>query len=214
MKLAILITLLIYQLSSLGRAQSGYDTWAAQLEPGMIIQTIQGEGNTCHCKVPTTSSTSAITAPATTTTTTETPTPTGKPKRGYYSQAACNVDLVTSPTTDTHWRSPNYPSNYPDGATCNLTVTMPEDMQYSVITLTPSSDSFIYGTPYCRHDHLKYITSEGVVIRYCQLLQGITVVSNVDVPKKFSLRFESTTADGNMTARGFDFHIKVINSYG
>ncbi|XP_064119117.1 uncharacterized protein LOC135224176 isoform X2 [Macrobrachium nipponense] len=214
MKLTVFY-LFVYHLSTLGSATSSYDSWVADLEPGMIIKTIYGEGKTCHCKVLTSTSTSPVTTSTTTTSTTTTTTTTKNPQPvDFYGHAPCDVDLVVTPTTDMHWKSPNYPSNYPDGVTCNLTVTVPADMKYSVIKMTPSADSLVYGTPYCRHDNLQYISSLGSVSRYCQRLQVITVISTTDVPKKFFLRFESTSADGGMTERGFDFHITAVSTYG
>ncbi|XP_042890428.1 uncharacterized protein LOC122265274 [Penaeus japonicus] len=184
-----------------------YSVWVADLQPGYVVETQTINGQTCYCKV-LDNSTSTSTS---TTTTTPITTTVASPCGNCDKTIIISYDYYTKNTANTEtWRSPNYPSNYPEGCTCTLTIKY--EVRGTLSLSYAAGDKIKQAGGGCSNgDHVVYSGDIQQQTPLCGPLTGIshTFADTSGLNLEMAATFVSTSADGG-TEKGFELSINMI----
>nr|XP_027230949.1 cell wall protein DAN4-like isoform X1 [Penaeus vannamei] len=117
-----------------------YYTWAANLQPGYVIESFLKDGRVCHCKVPGNFTSTSTTTTTTSTTSTSTSTTTSTSSTSTSTTTSTSTSTSTSTTTSTSsTTSTSTTTSTSNATTTSNTTSTPSNTTTSNTTSTPSN---------------------------------------------------------------------------
>nr|XP_027230951.1 cell wall protein DAN4-like isoform X3 [Penaeus vannamei] len=216
-----------------------YYTWAANLQPGYVIESFLKDGRVCHCKVPGNFTSTSTTTTTTSTTSTSTSTTTSTSSTSTSTTTSTSTSTSTSTTTSTS--STTSTSTTTTTTTtigtitydCNKTIHIshdsvdtwtspnypddyPEDI-CCVLTLITSSTSPLFMVKLTYEGQAEIYknskcSTDSLTFSSGEIQCGILPSSSYFFTGKYTVTFKTSSADGG-TATGFNMTITGIDGF-